>query len=76
MDTALLEEKEEFVKLFIEHSVVDLKDYLTETKLQYLYDKVGYLSLILQSCIRIGHITTEFNQVTLGCYCYYHYENY
>jgi hypothetical protein len=40
MTIALLEDKEKFVKIFIEHSVIDLNDYLTREKLEDLYEEV------------------------------------
>ena len=39
MHNALLEEKHEFVRLFIDHTVVDFKRYLDDTELLDLYNK-------------------------------------
>ena len=49
MKKALLDEKHEFVSLFIDHGVVDLKDYFNEERLLNLYkenEEVGQLAYV------------------------------
>ena len=46
MHKALLEEKHEFVRLFIDHAVVDFKHYLDDTELQ---ERDGWIINLLMS---------------------------
>ena len=45
MDAALVADSHEFVRLFIEHAVVDFEEYMNDMKLVYLYNRPGEVTV-------------------------------